>query len=88
MEDNVAFLEADCLFESKGSKAAKQAWGIIRKYAIAWMCRPVIDMDNAIIAWENHVKKHLKMNGPACDIAKDEKCKHWFIMGYLSTDGK
>lgn len=37
---------------------------------------------DAIAAWENHVKWHLKMNGPGCDISKNEMCKHWFVMGY------
>ena len=37
---------------------------------------------DAIAAWENHCKQHLKGNGPACDITNDEMCKHWFIMGY------
>lgn len=37
---------------------------------------------DAIAAWENHCKWHLKMNGPGCGIENDGKCKHWFIMGY------
>ena len=40
---------------------------------------------DAIAAWLNHCKWHLKMNGPACDITNDEKCKHWFIMGYKAA---
>ena len=37
---------------------------------------------DAIAAWENHCKWHLKVNGLGCDITNDEMCKHWFIMGY------
>ena len=37
---------------------------------------------DAIAAWENHVKFHLKMNGLGCDISKNGMCKHWFVMGY------
>lgn len=37
---------------------------------------------DAVTAWDNHCKSHLKMNGLGCDISKNELCKYWFIMGY------
>ena len=40
---------------------------------------------DAIAAWLNHCKWHLKMNGAGCDISSDGKCKHWFIMGYKAA---
>jgi len=60
------------------------------KFSWRRICAYIKDVQNsshntardAIAAWENHCKQHLKGNGPACDITNNEMCKHWFIMGY------
>jgi hypothetical protein len=40
---------------------------------------------DANAAWEERVKLHLERNGIMCDISTDEKCKHWFILGFQAA---